>query len=531
MALDCLCALHGPSASVQPTRVAREPAHSVSAYELEGRWAAPAAVRQPGLAAMGRSARDPAIAIRECIAARDTYASLDSSAARPSSFCTSGSLPASPLVPLVTVENVGMLAYPLPPFQCIALLKTAGKPRNGRGKQTGQIDQSDVQLDDVLLDSIQRHVIPRVCFELGLSLSVASAASRNDVEARLSKLLVIGQGGSISPHRDSEKEQGMFGTLVVLLPSILAGGELVVQHEDRQHTIDSSDGDGWRQFSYAAFYADCTHEVRPVQVGYRVALAFSLCKLSSADDETDDDESVQREEDDEAADERAAVVAASSLVSPSASKSPLPSAALHAAASTVVRMFAAALHDLCDDESDGSIWARDKDSSGPCVLLLDQTYAGKDLSASQLEGNDRALWDLTNKAVAFAQSRAGQPSASSDSSSTSSSTSSSSSSSTSSSSSSSSSSLSSSSANPPLILPLLCRINALSQSHELIDDEEGRDGEGHNETLAVELQHIAPLQPPAASDYPCPLFASLLARCTPTFHTFNLLHAGAGNYK
>src|ERR1035438_7931677 len=51
-----------------------------------------------------------------------------------------------------------------------------------------------------------------------------------------------------SPHRDSEKEEGMFGTLVVLLPSLYAGGELVVEHAGERRTIDVSAGEGWREF-------------------------------------------------------------------------------------------------------------------------------------------------------------------------------------------------------------------------------------------------------------------------------------------
>ena len=74
----------------------------------EGRWAAPAAVRQPDLTAMERRRRRTADAIRECIAARYAYAHLDSSAAPPSSFCTSGTLPPCPLLPLVADGSVGL---------------------------------------------------------------------------------------------------------------------------------------------------------------------------------------------------------------------------------------------------------------------------------------------------------------------------------------------------------------------------------------------------------------------------------------
>ncbi len=39
------------------------------------------------------------------------------------------------------------------------------------------------------------------------------------VEARLYKCLLYEPGGHFAPHRDTEKESGMFATLVVLLQS------------------------------------------------------------------------------------------------------------------------------------------------------------------------------------------------------------------------------------------------------------------------------------------------------------------------
>jgi len=48
------------------------------------------------------------------------------------------------------------------------------------------------------------------------------------VKASLFKLLVYEKDGHFKPHRDSEKEQNMFGTLVVQLPSQYSGGKVKV---------------------------------------------------------------------------------------------------------------------------------------------------------------------------------------------------------------------------------------------------------------------------------------------------------------
>ncbi len=69
----------------------------------------------------------------------------------------------------------------------------------------------------------------------------------------------------------------MVATLVVGLPSSHKGGELIVRHEGQERTIDfgGPDGDLFR-IHYAAFYADCEHEVRPLKQGYRLCLVYNL---------------------------------------------------------------------------------------------------------------------------------------------------------------------------------------------------------------------------------------------------------------
>ena len=59
------------------------------------------------------------------------------------------------------------------------------------------------------------------------------------------------------PHRDTEKAAGMFGTLVIQLPSDFEGGQLNVCHQGKQTTFDFSGIEGMVSFHYAAFYADC----------------------------------------------------------------------------------------------------------------------------------------------------------------------------------------------------------------------------------------------------------------------------------
>ena len=82
--------------------------------------------------------------------------------------------------------------------------------------------------------------------------------------AHLYKLLVYEEGSFFLPHRDGEKLDRMVATLVIGLPAVHEGGELVVSHDGRSHEVVFDGAAAGHELSYAAFYADCQHEVRPV---------------------------------------------------------------------------------------------------------------------------------------------------------------------------------------------------------------------------------------------------------------------------
>ena len=65
-----------------------------------------------------------------------------------------------------------------------------------------------------------------------------------------------------------------------LKPSCLQGGELVVYFRDQQKVFDFGRANGYSTCA-AAFYADCKHELRPVQHGYRLALVYNILNLTT----------------------------------------------------------------------------------------------------------------------------------------------------------------------------------------------------------------------------------------------------------
>lgn len=101
------------------------------------------------------------------------------------------------------------------------------------------------------------------------------------VSAHLYKMLIYEKGDFFLPHKDSEKEKGMFGTMVINLPSKHTGGELVVSFEGVKEVVSFAEAAGNFEISYAAFYADCDHEIQPLLSGYRVCLVYNLVQQKS----------------------------------------------------------------------------------------------------------------------------------------------------------------------------------------------------------------------------------------------------------
>jgi hypothetical protein len=83
---------------------------------------------------------------------------------------------------------------------------------------------------------------------------------------------VYAPGQFFATHQDSEKTDGMIGSLVVILPSSAKGGALVIEHHVEQVEYRGSPD----RLVLVAFYADCRHQVRPVTAGYRAVLTYNL---------------------------------------------------------------------------------------------------------------------------------------------------------------------------------------------------------------------------------------------------------------
>lgn len=109
-----------------------------------------------------------------------------------------------------------------------------------------------------------------------------------DVHATLYKMLLYEEGGHFLPHRDTEKEPGMFGTFLLQIPVEGGhdGGQLCIRHRGQEVTVDTSTQSTSTAFQEVMFYADCQHELKEVTRGKRCVLAFNLSWRATGADHT-----------------------------------------------------------------------------------------------------------------------------------------------------------------------------------------------------------------------------------------------------
>jgi predicted 2-oxoglutarate/Fe(II)-dependent dioxygenase YbiX len=194
---------------------------------------------------------------------------------RPGDFYARGKVELLP--PSLSVQGVGPIALPLLPGQAEQLVAAAEQAPYGRGPDT-IIDtavRNTLQIGPHRVDVGGRHW-PKTLATI-LDSAARGLGVSDPIEAEFYKMLIYEPGSFFVSHRDTEKTPGMFATLVIALPSSCSGGELVVRHKDRSASLDLRVDDP-AEVAFAAFYADCLHEVLPITAGYRVTLVYNLLR-------------------------------------------------------------------------------------------------------------------------------------------------------------------------------------------------------------------------------------------------------------
>ena len=193
---------------------------------------------------------------------------------RPGDYCVYGRLHAP--MPRILNSTTGILAFPLQLAQLQDLIALGERAPYGRGEETildrsvrdcWQVSPDQISVEGGTWGETFNHILNRAAEGLGYPPDA--------VNAELYKFLIYEEGGFFAPHRDTEKTDGMVATLVISLPVAGNGGELVIRHRRQESIVEMRSNDP-SELAFAAFYADCEHEIRPVTEGHRACLVYNL---------------------------------------------------------------------------------------------------------------------------------------------------------------------------------------------------------------------------------------------------------------
>jgi len=189
-------------------------------------------------------------------------------------FCNSS---IDQILPGIYIENFGEIAFPFNSTNYQSLQEHTQQAPFGKGSKTvvdvtvrssKEIDAKQIQILNQKWPKKLKKILKNIKGKLGIE--------NKEIAASLYKLLIYKEGDFFLPHKDSEKEKGMFGTLIIGMPAKHTGGELVVEFNDKKEQINFADDIENYEMPYVAFFADCKHEIKPITSGYRLCLVYNL---------------------------------------------------------------------------------------------------------------------------------------------------------------------------------------------------------------------------------------------------------------
>ncbi|CAH0055571.1 unnamed protein product [Clonostachys solani] len=174
----------------------------------------------------------------------------------------------------LTVDGVGPVSITndLHEAQAKQMIAMAAQAPYGKGSETivDTAVRNTWELDPQqfrFLDNRWHNYVQTLCAYAALDLGINTT-----IRCEIYKMLIYEQGAMFKPHTDTEKIPGMFGTLVISLPSPHTGGDVVVKHCGEKKVFRTSQA----EHSSICWYSDVTHEVLPVTSGYRWVLTYNL---------------------------------------------------------------------------------------------------------------------------------------------------------------------------------------------------------------------------------------------------------------
>lgn len=195
-------------------------------------------------------------------------------------FCTTGTMDT---LPVITIGGKHVCSLPFTESVAREVIVHCEETPFGMGENT-VFDKSvrngwQVTRDKLTVGFDEWLKLEQDSSESNVLEAVRGALAPNcaKISSELYKLLVYEEGNHFKTHKDTQRSDRHFATLLVFLPSVYEGGDLVVRHKGEERRLNfSMDKTRSTSCHFVAFFTDCDHEVEPVTSGHRVNLQYNL---------------------------------------------------------------------------------------------------------------------------------------------------------------------------------------------------------------------------------------------------------------
>ena len=183
-------------------------------------------------------------------------------------FATSGSLPDA-TNPGLFLKGVGKIGLPLSERDAKSIISTSRAAPHNSKRKTCEVEANQIDIRNPRWSKVVQYAVSKSVEQLGV------LGGESSVRADLHKMVIYEGSGPPSTGHDRDSVSGIFGTLVIVLPSEHEGGGVVVRIGNQERNLSITEP---REFSYSymAWYADADHSVGPVSSGYRLVLSYNL---------------------------------------------------------------------------------------------------------------------------------------------------------------------------------------------------------------------------------------------------------------
>ncbi|KAI0089277.1 hypothetical protein BDY19DRAFT_1070864 [Irpex rosettiformis] len=136
-------------------------------------------------------------------------------------------------------------------------------------QDTWEMDASQVKLENPRWSEFLLRIAQEVCQALAIDFTAGRP------RCKLCKLRLYETGSRFLPDADTEKQDGVFATIEIVLPSKFTGGTTHFSQGELSNMYDCSPS-SQHNTSVLAWCTGVSHETKPTTSGYRLALSYDL---------------------------------------------------------------------------------------------------------------------------------------------------------------------------------------------------------------------------------------------------------------